>query len=119
MGDNKEYLTHPEENGSINISEDVVAAIAAGAACEVEGVSGMMSGGGNVSDLMKKNPARGVKISCNGESITLDLFVTVQYGHPIPEMAQNVQQAVATAVADSTGFTVSAVNVHVGGISIS
>ena len=86
--------------------------------CEVDGVSGMMSGGGNVSDLMKKNPARGVKISCNGESITLDLFVTVQYGHPIPEMAQNVQQAVATAVADSTGFTVSAVNVHVGGISI-
>ena len=44
--------------------------------------------------------------------------MTVQYGHPIPEMAQNVQQAVATAVADSTGFTVSAVNVHVGGISI-
>ena len=62
MGDNKEYLTHPEENGSINISEEVVAAIAAGAACEVDGVSGMLSGGGNVSDLMKKNPARGVKL---------------------------------------------------------
>lgn len=118
MGDNKEYLTHPEENGSINISEEVVAAIAAGAACEVDGVSGMLSGGGNVSDLMKKNPARGVKLDCTDDAIALDLYLTVQYGHPIPEVAQNVQKAVSSTVAATTGFTVSAVNVHVGGISI-
>ena len=53
MGDNKEYMTLPEENGSINISEEVIAAIAVGAVREVEGVSGMMTNLGNsVTDLM-------------------------------------------------------------------
>ena len=43
MADSKEYMTLPEENGSINISEEVIAAIAVGAAREVEGVTGMMT----------------------------------------------------------------------------
>ena len=35
MAENREYLTRAEENGSINISEDVVAAIAADAIGEI------------------------------------------------------------------------------------
>ena len=41
MAESKEYMTQPEENGSINISEEVIAAIAVGAVREVEGVSGI------------------------------------------------------------------------------
>ena len=37
MGENKDYMTHPDEMGCIHISEDVLASIAAGAAAEVEG----------------------------------------------------------------------------------
>ena len=62
MAESKEYMTLPEENGSINISEEVIAAIAVGAAREVEGVSGMMTAmGGSVTDLLnmrKGNHAR-------------------------------------------------------------
>ena len=36
MGENKDYMTHPDEMGCIHISEDVLASIAAGAAAEVE-----------------------------------------------------------------------------------
>ena len=43
MGESKEYMTLPEENGSINISEEVIAAIAVGAVRDVEGVSGMVT----------------------------------------------------------------------------
>ena len=43
MGESKEYMTLPEENGSINISEEVIAAIAVGAVRAVEGVSGMVT----------------------------------------------------------------------------
>ena len=32
MGENKDYMTHPDEMGCIHISEDVLASIAAGAA---------------------------------------------------------------------------------------
>ena len=38
MAESKEYMTQPEENGSINISEEVIAAIAVGAVRAVEGV---------------------------------------------------------------------------------
>ena len=124
MGDNKEYMTLPEENGSINISEEVIAAIAVGAAREVEGVSGMMTNLGNsVTDLVnnKKNAQKvtqGVKIDMTGAALTLDLYLTVQYGNPIPEVAENAQKAVISAVEAMTGCSVGAVNIHVGAVTM-
>ncbi len=88
MADSREYMTLPEENGSINIAEDVIAAIAVGAVREVEGVAGMMTSlGGSVTDLMnnRKNAqksVKGVKIDMTGAALVLDLYLTVQYGHP-------------------------------------
>ncbi len=124
MGESKEYMTLPEENGSINISEEVIAAIAVGAVREVEGVSGMMTNlGGSVTDLVnnKKNAhkgAKGVKIDMTGTALTLDLYLTVQFGHPIPEVAENVQKAVASAIEAMTGCSVGTVNIHVGGVTL-
>ena len=124
MADSKEYMTLPEENGSINISEEVIAAIAVGAVREVEGVSGMMTSMGNsVTDLVnnRKNAqkgAKGVKIDMTGTTLALDLYLTVQYGHAIPEVAENAQKAVASAVEAMTGCPVGAVNIHVGGVTL-
>ena len=124
MADSKEYMTLPEENGSINISEEVIAAIAVGAVREVEGVSGMMTSMGNsVTDLVnnRKNAqkgAKGVKIDMTGTALALDLYLTVQYGHAIPEVAENAQKAVASAVEAMTGCPVGTVNIHVGGVTL-
>ena len=124
MGENKEYMTLPEENGSINISEEVIAAIAVGAVREVEGVSGMMTNlGGSVSDLLnnKKNAQKGaksVKIDMTGAALVLEMDLTVQYGHPIPEVAENAQKAVIAAVEAMTGCTVGAVNITVGAVTL-
>ena len=124
MADSKEYMTLPEENGSINISEEVIAAIAVGAVREVEGVSGMMTGmGGSVTDLVnnRKNAqkgTKGVKIDMTGTALALDLYLTVQYGHAIPEVAENAQKAVASAVEAMTGCPVGTVNIHVGGVTL-
>ena len=124
MADSKEYMTLPEENGSINISEEVIAAIAVGAVREVEGVSGMMTSMGNsVTDLVnnRKNAqkgAKGVKIDMTGAALVLDLYLTVQYGQPIPEVAENAQKAVSSAVEAMTGCPVEAVNIHVGGVTL-
>ena len=82
MGESKEYMTLPEENGSINISEEVIAAIAVGAVRDVEGVSGMVTAmGGSVTDLVhnKKNAqkgAKGVKIDMTGAALVLDIYLT-------------------------------------------
>ena len=124
MADSKEYMTLIEENGSIHIAEEVIAAIAVGAVREVEGGSGMMTNlGGSVPDLMnnKKNPhkgAKGVKIDMTDTALVLDLYLTVQYGHAIPEVAENAQKAVSSAIEAMTGCVVSAVNIHVGGVTL-
>ena len=124
MGESKEYMTLPEENGSINISEEVIAAIAVGAVREVEGVSGMMTNlGGSVTDLVtnRKNAQKGVKsvkIETEGEVLHLDMYLTVAYGNPILEVAENAQKAVKSAIEAMTGCTVGAVNVHVGGVTM-
>ena len=124
MADSKEYMPLIEENGSIHIAEEVIAAIAVGAVREVEGVSGMMTNlGGSVTDLMnnKKNAqkgAKGVKIDMTDTALVLDLYLTVQYGHAIPEVAENAQKAVSSAIEAMTGCVVSAVNIHVGGVTL-
>ena len=124
MAENKGYMTLSDEQGSIHISEEVIAAIAVGAVREVEGVSGMMGNlGTSVADLVtnkkgaQKN-AKGVKIEMTETGLVLDNYLTVAYGHAIPEVAENAQKAVASAVSAMTGCTVETVNIHVGGVTL-
>ena len=124
MAENKGYMTLSDEKGSIHISEEVIAAIAVGAVREVEGVSGTMGTlGSSVADLVtnkkgaQKN-AKGVKIEMTETGLALDLYLTVAYGHAIPEVAANAQKAVASAVSAMTGCTVETVNIHVGGVTL-
>ena len=124
MAENKGYMTLSDEQGSIHISEEVIAAIAVGAVREVEGVSGMMGNlGTSVADLVtnkkgaQKN-AKGVKIEMAETGLVLDIYLTVAYGHAIPEVAENAQKAVASAVSAMTGCTVETVNIHVGGVTL-
>lgn len=122
MGESREYMTLPEENGSINISEEVIAAIAVGAVRDVEGVSGMMTNMGSVTDLVNKKNAqkgvKGVRIDMTGSSLALDVYLTVRYGHAIPDVAESAQKAVSGAVEAMTGCPVGAVNIHVGGVTL-
>ena len=49
MGDN--YITCREENGSINISEEVISSIVRAAVVEVEGVAGLSNtAGGEIAE---------------------------------------------------------------------
>ncbi len=122
MSESKDYMTLPEEKGNIQIAEEVIAAISVGAVREVEGVSGIMSGG-TVTDLADRGKGarksiRGVKIDMTGDALVLDLYLAVKYAYPIPEVAAHVQSAVASSIEAMTGCPVEAVNVHVGGVSL-
>ena len=117
MADSTEYMIHQEEAGTIQISEEVVASIASAAVLEVEDVTGLMSA--NVSDFMggKKMTAKGIRVEMDGDAIMVYVFITVRYGCTIGEVAKKAQNAVYQALESTTGYPVSAVNVHVGGIS--
>lgn len=117
MGDN--YISYREENGSINISEEVISSIVRTAVSEVEGVAGLSTtAGAEFAELLGiKTLPKGVKIRFEDSKIITDTIITVQYGNNVVNVARNVQQAVKNVIESVTGFEDAEVNVHVSGIS--
>lgn len=119
MSDNKEYVSRSEELGNIHISEEVLAAIAAAAALEVEGVNSLAANlGSDIASLLgKKNLAKGVRVKMEDDRVEVELSILMGYGHTIPEVGKAIQESVKNAVESMTGLEVAAVNVNVGGIA--
>ena len=119
MADSKEYWTSASDQGSVRISEDVIASIAAIAASETEGVGNLYSGiGTNVAEFLgKKSLAKGVKVVFHGDLVEVEVSLLAQYGYNICEVSKNVQSAVRSSIQSMTGMRTSAVNINVGGVS--
>ncbi len=108
------------EYGSIKIANEVVAIIAGLAATEVDGVAGMSGGitGGITEMLGMKNLSKGVKVEVGEKESAIDIYVVVEYGSNITEVATLVQENVKETVETMTGLRVIEVNVHVQGVNI-
>ena len=106
--------------GSIKISDDVVATIASITAREIEGVAGMSTGiAGEIYEFIgKKLPTKGVKIETGDGTVTVDVYIIVNYGVKINEVAGEVQLKVKNAIEEMTNLNSEAVNVHVQGVKI-
>lgn len=107
--------------GTIRIANEVVGVIAGLAATEVDGLAGMSGGiaGGIAEMLGKRNLAKGIKVEVGEREAAVDLFVIVDYGVRIPDVAFQVQENVKQAIESMTGLVVVEVNVHVQGVSFS
>ena len=120
MSENKDYVSLEDEKGTVNISEDVIASIAALTAVEVPGVSELAATIG--SDIAaglrgKKNLSRGVRIEVLEGAVSVNVYAVIQYGYAVTKVAKTVQENIAVAIESTTGLKVSEVNVHVGGIT--
>lgn len=108
------------ESGSIKIASEVVTVIASMAATEVKGVASMS--GGFADDIAEKfgmkSSNKGIKVQVGETDTTIDLYLVVEYGVRIPEVAWEVQQNVKKAVETMTGLNVIEVNIHIQGINI-
>ncbi len=102
----------------VHISEEVVRLIAGLAAQEVEGVASLAGGlvGEIAERLGRKDASRGVKAQIGEKEARLDVYLTVDYGVRIPEVAHRVQERVRKAVEEMTGLEVTEVNIHVQGV---
>jgi len=108
------------EFGAIRIADEVVATVAGLAAADVEGVSSMSGGWGTdlVEKLGRKSYGKGIKVEVIEEQTKIEIFIVVEFGYQIPDVAETVQKEVKMAVETMTGLTVSAVNVHIVGVSM-
>lgn len=109
-----------DEMGSVRINEEVVAIIAGIAATEVSGVAGMSGGiaGGIAEMLGRKNLSKGVKVEVGEREAAIDLYIIVEYGSRIPDVAWEIQEKVKKSVETMTGLDVVEVNIHVQGVNI-
>lgn len=108
-------------NGTVSFATEVVATIAGLAATEVEGVSSMASQNGGLADMFSRkntrNFTKGVRIDLDGNKVTVDITIVVEYGSPVPDVARSIQENVKKAIETMSGLDVHAVDVHVSGVS--
>ena len=118
MSENRDYISRTDELGNIHIAEEVLAAVAASAAAEVAGVSGLAANfGSDIAELLgKKNQGKGVHIRVEEDKISVDVAVLMAYGHTIPEVGKAVQENVKNTMESITGLDIAAVNVSVAGV---
>lgn len=115
----RQLLDTKEGFGSIRIADEVVGVIAGLAATEIGGVAGMSGGlaGGIAEILGRKNLSKGVKVEVGEKEAAVDLFIIVDYGVRIPEIAMKIQDNVKRAIESMTGLDVVEINVHIQGVA--
>ena len=119
MADVKQYITKKHENGSVQISEDVIGSIVAQAISEVDGIVGLsIRTGSDIAEIIgKKNWGRGIKITISeNNSLRIDCNVNIGYGESVVDVAKAVQRAIDAALESAAGIKADMINVNVCGI---
>jgi uncharacterized alkaline shock family protein YloU len=107
--------------GSITIAPRAIATVAAQAAMRSYGIVGMAAKNlvDGLAHALARDPRHGVDISLDSGSITIDLYLVIEYGTRIASVATSVANTVRYQVEKSIGLPVAAVNVHVQDLRIS
>jgi len=107
-----------DKMGELNIADEVVAIIAGMSTVRVDGIYSM-SGGftGSLRNMLgRKDLSRGVKVEIEDNMADISLYIVVEYGTSIPEIAWEIQDNVKKSVEGMTGLDVLNVDVHVQGV---
>ena len=119
MAENKQYVSQMQENGSVQISEDVIASIVSHAVCEVEGVVGISAKtGSDIAEFIgKKNWGKGLKVIVSeNNTVVIDCDIIVYFGQNVVNIAKAAQIAIINALESMSTIEIEAVNVNICGI---
>ncbi len=109
-------------DGKIEVLPRAIATITARAVVQCYGVVGMAPRNlreGVAQVLRQEDQHKGIDVHIDNDAISIDLYVIIEYGTRIVEVARNVQENVRYAVEHALGLPVSRVNVRVQGVRIS
>jgi uncharacterized alkaline shock family protein YloU len=106
--------------GDIKISDDVVASIAGLATSEVEGVTSIA--GHITSEIVGKfgvkNLSKGIKLSIDNGTVSIDLYINIRYGYSIPKITAQIRDKVKSAIESMTGLKTSDITIHIVDIEV-
>jgi uncharacterized alkaline shock family protein YloU len=109
-------------SGKIEVSPRAISHLAYRAAIRSYGVVGLASRHsrpGWAELLRREDISKGVEITFSNEQVIVNLYVILEYGTRISEVARNIMSNVKFALESSLGISVVQVNVTVQGIRIS
>jgi uncharacterized alkaline shock family protein YloU len=122
---------HPPENGApatdplygrVEVTPQAVATLASRAIEQSYGVVGLASRHSRpgLAELLRRDEQQnGVQVTFTDDRIVIDLFVILEYGTRISEVAYNLMSSVKFAVESALEMPVVEVNVNVQGIRVS
>jgi uncharacterized alkaline shock family protein YloU len=103
----------------IVISEEALAAIAAAAVREVEGITALVARPASITRLLRiRGDLRYVKLTQAGAELSVELSVRVRAGVNITALSCQAQCAVKKAMKDMAGRNVARVNLRIAGADI-
>ena len=107
-------IDREQDNGQITYANEVISTIVSVATTEVDGISAIAGSNGL---LGKGKMSRGVRVDMDGEDVSVDVSVTVDYGMPIQKVGRSAQEIVRKSIESMTGLHVEKVDLHVVGVS--
>ena len=107
--------------GETDVNDEVIGAIAATAAREIEGVAdiGLSSVTRTLSETFggAEKKARGVKIEQGKKEAILDLSIQVVYGFSIPQIVIEIRKKVGASLLEMAGLIAKEININITGIA--
>ncbi|MBQ8756149.1 MAG: Asp23/Gls24 family envelope stress response protein [Lentisphaeria bacterium] len=118
QNDNVATVVEGSEMGDIKIHENVIAALVRKAALTIEGVSRLAGSSlvDNIAEIVgsRRMQARAIALEMDeSHRVAIEVKINILVGYKVPELAQSVQKAVIEMVEQTTGMTVTKVNVLV------
>ena len=115
-------LIQSRDLGRMEVSRRVVATIAGHAAEGCYGIVAMAARGlrnGLAERLRREQLHRGVDVEVRENGVAISLYVIIEFGTRVSEVAHNLSSAVRYSVERTLGLPVLEVNVNVQGIHVS
>lgn len=117
-----EQLSEDDTMGKIEVSPRAISHLASRAAQRSYGVVGLASRQSRPgwAELLRRDEVyKGVDVHINDGQVVIDLYVVIEYGTRISEVARNIMSNAKFAVEAALGVPVVQVNVNVQGIRVS
>lgn len=116
----KGFTIYEDKDGNtVQISEDVIASIAAMSMKDIKGVYAVGTGvkNGIMEKLGWEDLAKGVTVEVLEDGVIVDVVITVNFDKKIMDVSKEIQDKIQTTIKDMTDMDVIAVNVRVAGVN--
>lgn len=111
-------MTNEQHMDNMTLAPGVVDTIISIAASEQDGVASIGTpAGGFLARIVNRPTTSGIQTRYDADGrIEIVLHVVVEYGHVLPELDDNLRQAVADALLVQAGVEVASIDVFIDGI---